>query len=54
MKFAQRLSRKTFTTSGAETAYPSEAPEFSPGISWGLSFCPFLFAIVCPTSIYAS
>ena len=55
-------------TSGAEAAYPSGAPEFNPVFSGVrvtrflvscvcfidrcLSFCPFSFCVVCPSSIY--
>ena len=38
-------SNTTGATSGAETAYPPRAPEFTPGFYWGS--CYLIFSFVC-------
>jgi hypothetical protein len=58
LKCAQRVSTKTFTTSGAGIAYPSEAPEFSPGFSIISCYSVFGFMrnvlqiVVCPFVLF--
>ena len=37
--------KMTGTTNGEETAYPSGAPEFTPGVQWGS--CYSIFSFMC-------
>ena len=38
----------TGATNGAGTAYPSEAPELTPGFLWGSCYSIFSFIIIVP------
>jgi hypothetical protein len=49
MKCTHRVSRKTFTTSGAGTTYPSRAHEFSLRILWSS-----WYSVLTPLSTYFS
>jgi hypothetical protein len=42
----------TGVTSGAGTAYPSRAPEFTPGFQWGLCYSSFTFICVFCRSLF--